>query len=103
MASNTRSTASDAKAAGSETRGTSRVSAYARASSPARAGAMLLTIMPIAVDRQSGPYGSPAATGSRMVRQRRARSGKISVAATVEASHSAQSDARTAAHTAPNG
>jgi hypothetical protein len=79
------------------------VSAYARASSPARAGATLLTIMPMAVPRQSGPKGSVPATGSRMVRHRRARSGKMSVAAVVDASQSHQFDARTAAHTAPNG
>jgi hypothetical protein len=66
------------------TRGTSRDSAYGRASSPARAGKTLLTIIPIAVERQSGPNGMFGSTGSRMVRHRRARSGKIPVAAIAE-------------------
>jgi hypothetical protein len=38
-----------------------------------------LAIIPIAVERQSGPNGRFGATGSRIGRQRRARSGKISV------------------------
>jgi hypothetical protein len=80
-----RSTAIDAKDAAMVTRGSSRVSENARASSPARAGITLLTIMPMAVDRQSGPNGMFGTTGSRMSRQRRARSGKVSVAVTVAA------------------
>src|SRR5262245_36076974 len=72
IASNTRSTTSDASEVENEIWGTSRVRANARAGSPARAGATLFTIMPIAVDRQSGPNGSFGATGSRIVRHRRA-------------------------------
>src|SRR5436853_279390 len=65
----------------------------------------LLTIIPIAVARQSGPNGRFGSTGSRMVRQRRARRGKMPVAATAE-SNSSQKFARristpTCAHSMP--
>src|SRR5688500_13691797 len=77
--SKTRSTASDATALVNRTRSVSFVSAYARAISPSRAGYTLFTIIPIAVDRQSAPNGSFGAVGSRITRQRIARSGKIDV------------------------
>jgi hypothetical protein len=66
MASNTRSITSDANAAVKGTRGVSRASAYARATSPARAGTVLLIIMPMAMARQSMPNGNAGASGSRM-------------------------------------
>src|SRR5262249_23433536 len=83
-ASNTRSTTSDASDSGKLIVGISRVSAYARANSPARAGNTLFTMIPIAVERHSGPKGNFGAIGSRIVRHRRARSGKIRVATTAE-------------------
>ena len=82
MASNKRSTASDASAVANGT-GASFVSAYARAISPARAGTTLLTIIPMAVARQSGPKGIFAATGSRIACHRSARRAKIAVAQNV--------------------
>src|SRR5437016_1536235 len=87
-ASNTRSTASDATAATNPTRGVSRVSANARATSPARAGRTLLTIMPTAVARQSSMNGNRGATGSRITRQRIARNGKIDVATAAASTNS---------------
>src|SRR2546428_10081748 len=87
-ASNTRSTASDATAATNPTRGVSRVSANARATSPARAGRTLLTIMPTAVARQSSMNGNRGATGSRITRQRIARNGKVDVATAAASTNS---------------
>src|SRR5437763_14757373 len=87
-ASKARSTASDANAVENGTRSTSRESAYARAGSPARAGATLLTIIPIAVARQSGPKGRFGSTGSRIVCQRRARSGNVPGDAIAESNRS---------------
>ena len=80
MPSNTRSTATDASEVEKLTDGICRVSAYGRASSPARSGMTFVTITPMAVDDQSGPNGSFGATGSRIVRHRRARSGNMHVA-----------------------
>src|SRR6185437_15921378 len=65
-ASNTRSTASDAMADEKPTRGVSCVSAYARASSPARAGTTLFTIMPMAVARHKMPNGRSGDTDARI-------------------------------------
>src|SRR5262249_8523776 len=84
IASNTRSTTSDASDMGKVIVGSSRVSAYARANSPARAGNTLFTIVPMAVGRHNGPNGSLGEIGSRMVRQRRALSGNIIVATTAD-------------------
>src|SRR5688500_18642211 len=83
-ASNRRSTTSDAIDVEKGTLGTSRVRAYARATSPARAGRTLLIIIPIAVARHSGPNGMPGATGSRITFHRSARMGKMIVAANVD-------------------
>ena len=90
MASNSRSTASEASDV-EKGIGTSLVSAYALAISPARAGTTLFTIIPMAVARHSGPKGSLPATGSRIVIQRRARSAKITVAQKIPAAKSAGS------------
>ena len=79
MASKIRSTASEPSAVVRATRGTSRVIENARANSPARSGKTLFIIMPIAVLRHRGPNGMRPATGSRIVRHRRARSGKMQV------------------------
>src|SRR5689334_2476196 len=87
IASNKRSTASEASEAANGTE-VSRVSAKARAISPARAGTTLFTIIPMVVARHSGPKESLPATGSRIVRQRRARSAKIAVAQKVAAAKS---------------
>src|SRR4051812_20572280 len=87
IASNKRSTASEASEVANGTE-VSRVNANARAISPARAGTTLFTIMPIVVARHSGPKASLPATGSRIVRQRRARSAKIAVAQKVAAEKS---------------
>ena len=53
--------------------------------------AMLFTIIPIAVARQSGPNGSFPATGSRIVRHLRARRAKIAVAQKIAAVNSSGS------------
>ena len=80
IASNSRSTTSDASDAVNGTSGADRESAKARASSPTRAGTTLLIIIPIAVARHSCPNGRFGATGSRIGRQRIARSGNTPVA-----------------------
>jgi hypothetical protein len=80
IASSRRSTTSEASDAVKGTCGADRDSAKARATSPTRAGTTLLIIIPIAVARHSFPYGSFGATGSRIGRQRIARSGKVPVA-----------------------
>src|SRR5882762_4646718 len=87
IASNRRSTASDASDVANGT-GASLVSAYALAISPARAGTTLFTIIPTAVARQSGPKGSLPTTGSRIVRHLRARSAKMAVAQNTAAANS---------------
>ena len=80
MPSTSLSTASEPNAAAKLTRPDSRLSTYARASSPARAGTTLFAMIPIAVARQSWRNGRFGATGCRMYRQRQARTGNASVA-----------------------
>ena len=99
--SKSRSTAIDAIAAANVTCGVSRVIAYARASSPARAGTTLVTMKPIAVGRHSTPNGRFGATGSRIGFHRRARSGNTAVAVADDAAHNNRFDARSVAHTSP--
>ena len=90
----------DAKAVVNFTRGSARETANARANSPARNGSTFVTIMPIAVDCQSGRSGSRPATGASSACQRRARSGKIAVANTMHAIQSGRLDCESTFHTA---
>ena len=55
---------------------------------------MLFTIIPMATDRQSDPIGSPGAVGSRIIRHRIARSGKIVVATAAASSSNAMFELR---------
>jgi hypothetical protein len=98
-ASNSRSTAREAKAAGKGTAGVDRDRAYARANSPARAGTTLLIIIPIAVALHNREKGIPGAMGSRIGRQRSARSGKMQVAAMADRSSRPRLARRTCAIT----
>ncbi len=99
--SKSRSTASEAKAPEKRTSWRSRVSAKARANSPARAGTTLLTIIPMAVARHSGPSGRRPTLGASRACQRRARIGKIAVAATVQAIHSGMLDVESTRQISP--
>lgn len=101
-ASNTRSTATEATAAGSGTLGVSRVNAYARTNSPTRAGTRLLIITPMAVARHKGPNGSFAATGSKIGRHRRARMGITAVAAADDTTKSGRFERRRVFQTSSN-
>jgi len=84
IASRSRSTTSDAREDVKGSAGVERDRANARAISPTRAGTTLLIIMPMAVARHSFPYGIFGTTGSRIGRQRIARSGNVPVARTAE-------------------
>src|SRR5829696_2931609 len=53
---------------------------------------MLFTIIPMAIDRQSGPTASFGAAGSRMIRHRIARSGKMVVATSAASTRSGTFD-----------
>src|SRR5688572_17487353 len=100
-ASNTRSTTSDAKAAENGTV-VSRDRMYGRTISPARpVGRRLFAMKPMAVARQSAPYGSFGAMGSRIGRHRAARSGNISVAVTTDRRTRSGSAVRTSSHSSP--
>src|SRR5215468_912074 len=87
IASNARSTASDAKETANGMDGTSRVSAYAHAGSPVRNPTTLFTIIPMATDRHNGPKLT-FWTGSRIARHLSARIGNINVAIAAERTRS---------------
>src|SRR5579863_1092190 len=99
--SKSRSTAMEAIAAAKDTFGVSRVSAYARASSPARAGTTFVIMNPMAVGRHSTPKGRSGAMGSRIGFQRLARNGNTAVAVADDAAHSRRFDPRSVLHTSP--